>query len=93
MRDRVDQAFLGHRLALEFAPHVTVNCMSPATIKTSVIERLSEEEKRQWREKTVLKRFGEREEIASAALFLASDDSSYMTGEIMSVAGGVWPAL
>ena len=86
-------ASMTRSLALEFAPHVTVNCMSPATIKTSVIERLSEEEKRQWREKTVLKRFGEREEIASAALFLASDDSSYMTGEIMSVAGGVWPAL
>jgi 3-oxoacyl-[acyl-carrier protein] reductase len=86
-------ASMTRSLALEFAPHVTVNCISPATIKTSVIERLSEEEQDHWRNQTVMKRFGEREEIANAVLFLASDESSYMTGEIMSVAGGVWPAL
>ncbi len=86
-------ASMTRSLALEFAPHVTVNCISPATIKTSVIERLSDEEQDYWRNQTVMKRFGEREEIANAILFLASDESSYMTGEIMSVAGGVWPSL
>lgn len=86
-------ASMTRSLAMEFAPHVTVNCISPATIKTSVIDRLSAEEQAEWSGKTVMKRFGEREEIANAILFLASDESSYMTGEIMSVAGGVWPAL
>ncbi len=86
-------ASMTRSLALEFAPHINVNCISPATIKTSVIDRLSPEEQEEWSGKTVLKRFGERAEIANAMLFLASDESSYMTGEIMSVAGGVWPAL
>ncbi|MCG7505383.1 SDR family oxidoreductase [Mesorhizobium sp. IRAMC:0171] len=86
-------ASMTRSLALEFAPHVNVNCISPATIKTSVIDRLTTEEQDFWRNQIVLKRFGEREEIANAVLFLASDESSFMTGEIMSVAGGIWPAL
>jgi len=39
-------------------------------------------------EETPLKRIGRPEEIASAALFLASDESDYMTGEVIAVAGG-----
>ncbi len=80
-------------LAMEFAPHIRVNCIAPATINTSVIERLSEEQKAEWRGKTLLKRFGEPEDIANAALYLASDESAYVTGEVMAVSGGIWPAL
>jgi NAD(P)-dependent dehydrogenase (short-subunit alcohol dehydrogenase family) len=80
-------------LAMEFAPHIHVNCIAPATINTSVIERLSEEQKAEWSGKTLLKRFGEPEDIAKAALYLASRDSDYVTGEVMAVSGGIWPAL
>lgn len=80
-------------LAMEFAPHIRVNCIAPATINTSVIERLSEEQKAEWRGKTLLKRFGEPEDIANAALYLASSESAYVTGEVMAVSGGIWPAL
>jgi 3-oxoacyl-[acyl-carrier protein] reductase len=80
-------------LAMEFAPHVHVNCIAPATINTSVIARMSEELKSEWRDKTLLKRFGEAEDIANAALFLSSSESDYVTGEVMAVSGGIWPAL
>lgn len=66
---------------------------TPATINTSVVRRMPEEEQRTYREKTLLKRFGEPEDITNAALFLVSDEASYITGEILPVSGGVWPAL
>ncbi len=80
-------------LAMEFAPTIRVNCIAPATINTSVIQRLSEEQQAEWRNKTVLKRFGEPEDIANAALYLACSESDYVTGEVMAVSGGIWPAL
>ncbi|WP_374630680.1 SDR family NAD(P)-dependent oxidoreductase [Ferrovibrio sp.] len=86
-------ASLTRSLAIEFAPAVTVNCISPATINTSVVQRMPEEEKRLYRDKTVLKRFGEPLDIANAMLFLASEEAGYITGENLPVSGGVWPAL
>jgi 3-oxoacyl-[acyl-carrier protein] reductase len=80
-------------LAMEFAPSINVNCIAPATINTSVIERLSEEQKSEWRGKTLLKRFGEPDDVAHAALYLASEESAYVTGEVLAVSGGIWPAL
>jgi NAD(P)-dependent dehydrogenase (short-subunit alcohol dehydrogenase family) len=46
-----------------------------------------------YRNRAPLKRLGEPEDIANAALFLASDESSYVTGEILAVSGGIWPSL
>jgi NAD(P)-dependent dehydrogenase (short-subunit alcohol dehydrogenase family) len=86
-------ASMTRSLALEFAPHVTVNCIAPATIRTSVIDRLSQEEQEKWSSVMAMKRFGEPEEIANAILFLASEEASYITGDILPVSGGVWPAL
>lgn len=80
-------------LAIEFAPHVTVNCIAPGTIRTRVLQRLEGEELERYAAKPLLKRLGEPRDIANAALFLASDESSYITGEILSVSGGIWPGL
>lgn len=80
-------------LAMELAPHINVNCISPATIRTSVLDRTPEEERRYYLEKTLLKRFGEARDVANAVLFLASDESAYITGENLCVSGGIAPAL
>jgi NAD(P)-dependent dehydrogenase (short-subunit alcohol dehydrogenase family) len=80
-------------LAMELAPHINVNCISPATIRTSVLDRTPPEERRYYMEKTLLKRFGEARDIANAVLFLASDEAAYITGENLCVSGGVAVAL
>jgi NAD(P)-dependent dehydrogenase (short-subunit alcohol dehydrogenase family) len=83
-------------LANDCAPYkIRVNCVAPGPIRTPMlIEHFgkaldpSAEESRTARA-TLLGRLGQPEEIAKAALFLASDDSSYMTGSIQVVDGGV----
>ncbi len=86
-------ASLTRTLAMELAPHVNVNCIAPGTIRTSVLQRMPADELQRYADKPLLKRLGEPRDIANAALFLASDESSYVTGEILAVSGGVWPAL
>ena len=80
-------------LALELAPHVNVNCIAPGLIRTSVMQRQSAADAESYVARTALKRIGEPREIANAALFLASEEASYVTGEMLAVAGGIWPAL
>jgi len=80
-------------LAIELAPHVNVNCIAPGLIRTSVLDRQSPADTERYVARTLLKRVGEPGEIAGAALFLASEDSSYVTGEMLAVSGGIWPAL
>ncbi|WP_153465500.1 SDR family oxidoreductase [Sediminibacillus terrae] len=82
---------------------IRANSVSPGTIETPLIDKLAgtKEEKsgRQFRESNKwlapLGRLGDPEEIATAVLFLVSDDSSYMTGQDMIVDGGItaytWP--
>ncbi len=86
-------ASLTRTLAIELAPHVNVNCVAPGTIRTSVMNRMTDEETRYYASKPLLKRLGEPEDVANACLFFASDESSYITGQILAVSGGVWPAL
>jgi 3-oxoacyl-[acyl-carrier protein] reductase len=78
---------------MELAPFVTVNCIAPGMIQTSVLDRADPALVEAYRNRTVLKRLGTPEDIAGAALFLASDDAAYITGVILPVSGGIWPAL
>ena len=86
-------ASLTRSLAAEFAPHVNVNCIAPGMIQTSVIDRLTEEERRRFLDLCLLERAGLPQEIAGAVAFLCGDDSSFMTGEILAVSGGIHPGL
>jgi NAD(P)-dependent dehydrogenase (short-subunit alcohol dehydrogenase family) len=86
-------ASLTRALAIELAPHVNVNCIAPGTIRTTVVSRMPPDELARYAAKPLLGRIGEPLDVANAALFLASDEASYVTGEILAVTGGVWPAL
>jgi len=77
-------------LAKELAPRkINVNCIAPGFIVTSMTEVLTDAQKESLLDKIPLSRFGNPEEIANAALFLASDLSSYMTGQVLAVDGGM----
>ena len=86
-------AGLTRTMAIEFAPQVTVNCIAPALIRTRVLDRLDPALVETWRERTLLKRLGEPIDVAHAAVFLASDEASFITGVQLPVSGGIWPAL
>ena len=47
----------------------------------------------EYRRKTLLGRLGDPKDVANAAVFLASDESAYITGHILPVSGGIWPHL
>lgn len=86
-------ASLTRTLAAELAPQVNVNCIAPGMIQTSATERLSEEDRRRFLAKCLLGRAGRPQEIADVVAFLASDASSFITGEIIAVSGGNHPSL
>ncbi|MED1488140.1 3-oxoacyl-[acyl-carrier-protein] reductase [Bacillus smithii] len=76
--------------AKEFASRgITVNAIAPGFISTDMTEELPEEVKEAMIKQVPLARIGEPKEIARVALFLASPDSSYMTGQILRVDGGM----
>jgi NAD(P)-dependent dehydrogenase (short-subunit alcohol dehydrogenase family) len=86
---------LTRNLAVEYAPKkVRVNCLCPGQIRTAMMADFYDDpvRRKRFEDLTPMGRFGEAGEIASAALFLASDDSSFMTGAVLVVDGG-WTAV
>lgn len=79
---------LTRNLAKELSPRITVNCVAPGWVDTDMNKKLPKEFVKEETEKVYLKRFAKPEEIAKAILFLASDDSSYVTGSTLIVDGG-----
>ena len=68
---------------------ITVNAIAPGFIETEMTAVLSEKLKETMTEQTLLKRTGSAKEVASVAAFLASEDASYITGQVISVDGGM----
>jgi len=76
-------------LAKELGPSgITVNAIAPGVISTDMNKTLSQDDMNCLRDETPLMRLGEPMDIANAALFLASEDSSFITGDILNVSGG-----
>lgn len=75
-------------LALDLSPQVRVNAIAPGLVKTDMAKALWEPAEEQIARVTPLRRLGVPQDIADAALFLASDLSSWMTGNTMVVDGG-----
>ena len=78
-------------LAAEYAPKLRVNVIAPSLVDTPLAERLLNNEKKKEKiaERHPLKRVGEASDIANIAKFLLSDNSSWMTGQIIGVDGGM----
>ncbi|MBT8306422.1 MAG: 3-oxoacyl-[acyl-carrier-protein] reductase [Maribacter sp.] len=77
-------------VALELGSrNIRCNAIAPGFIETEMTDKLDEKVVQGWRDGIPLKRGGSPEDIANACLFLASDLSSYITGQVLSVDGGM----
>lgn len=72
------------------ARNIRYNCITPGFIKSDMTEVLSDEIKQNYINNIPLKRFADTSEVAQAVAFLLSDHSSYITGEILKVNGGLY---
>src|SRR5207249_9180140 len=76
------------QLAGELAPKVRVNAIAPGLVKTDFARALWEPNEAAVAKRTPLRRLGEPQDIANGALYLASDASSWMTGQLLVIDGG-----
>lgn len=77
-------------LAQEVATRgICVNCIAPGFIETRMTDVLTEAQKEELLKKIPMKRMGQPQDIAHAALFFASDQSGYITGQVLTVDGGM----
>lgn len=81
---------LAQLLAIEFAEHgITANCIAPGPVDTALTKRMHDQTIRDaYHARLPIKRYGQPEEIAAAAAFLASDEAAYITGHLLDVDGG-----
>src|SRR5215204_2149562 len=75
-------------LAREVAPHVTVNAIAPGPIETDMLANITEDWKAMKLAELPLARFGRVSDVAPTAVFLASDDAAYYTGQVLGPNGG-----
>jgi 3-oxoacyl-[acyl-carrier protein] reductase len=80
---------LTRQLALELGPEVRVNALAPGLVKTHFARMLYEGAEAELSARHPLRRIGEPEDLTGAALFLASDASAWMTGQVVVVDGGM----
>lgn len=80
---------LTRSLAMELAPsHIRVNCVAPGVIDTDMVQVLGQETLRALAQQTPLGRLGTPEDIAAAVAFLASEQASFITGQVLTADGG-----
>jgi 3-oxoacyl-[acyl-carrier protein] reductase len=83
-------AALAKAMAREFAPwKIRVNAVAPGVVETEMIAGMDEKDREAYRQKILLERFAQPEEVAQAILFLGSSMGSFVNGEILRVDGGM----
>ena len=81
---------LAKSIAKELGPRgVRANCIAPGFIATDMTESLPEDMRKEWEKQIPLRRGGSPDDVAGVALFLASDMSSYVTGQVINCCGGM----
>lgn len=68
--------------------NITVNVVAPGAIETDMMKNISSETKQEIASETMLQRLGTTSDVANAVLFLASDEASFITGQVLRVDGG-----
>ncbi|WP_420420964.1 3-oxoacyl-[acyl-carrier-protein] reductase [Simkania sp.] len=77
-------------LAKELGPrNICVNCIAPGFFKTPMTDKLTDEQKQSILSRVPMGRLGDPKEVADVAVFLASDMASYITGQVLTVDGGM----
>lgn len=76
-------------ISVEFAPNIRINAVAPGCIDTKMTSYLSDSDRTTIVSSTPLERLGKPEDVANTIFFLASQESSFITGETISVTGGV----
>ena len=80
-------------LAIEYAKkNININCISPGFIKTDMTDNIDEKMKSILMTKIPMNKLGNTEDVADSVIFLASNLSSYITGETIHVNGGMYMA-
>ena len=76
-------------LAKELAPsNISVNCVCPGVIDTDMLLEYTEDDKKELKQQTPLNRLGAPQDVANAVYFLASDNATFITGQVITVDGG-----
>lgn len=86
-------ASLTRTMAAEFAPGVTVNCVAPGLTRTSVTRNMPPDQQARLTGQAMNPRMAEPAEVADAIAYFLSDGAGFVTGEMLSVSGGIRPAL
>jgi 3-oxoacyl-[acyl-carrier protein] reductase len=78
-------------VALEVASrNITVNVVAPGMIETDMTRSIADKAREEWESRIPLKRLGTPDDVAAAVCFLASDEASYITGQVLAVNGGMY---
>jgi 3-oxoacyl-[acyl-carrier protein] reductase len=78
-------------VALEVASRgITVNVVAPGLIETDMTRTMTDGARKEWEARIPLRRLGTPDDIAAAVCFLASDEASYITGQVVAVNGGMY---
>ena len=78
-------------VALEVASRgITVNVVAPGLIETDMTRVITDSARDEWASKIPLRRLGTPDDVAAAVCFLASDEASYITGQVLAVNGGMY---
>jgi 3-oxoacyl-[acyl-carrier protein] reductase len=78
-------------VALEVASRgITVNVVAPGLIETDMTKAITEQAREGWESRIPLKRLGTPADVAAAVCFLASQEASYITGQVLAVNGGMY---
>jgi 3-oxoacyl-[acyl-carrier protein] reductase len=75
-------------MALALGPQIRCNAICPGWIRTDMVEEIDPAVQQRILEETALKRWGTPDDVAASAVFLASDEANFITGELLIVAGG-----